>query len=57
METQAQQAVKDGEVHHCPNCQKVQPIELTMFNPDEDSEPSLILCLVCKESIGFIENM
>lgn len=51
------QAVSNGEVHYCNNCKKVQPIELTFFNPDQDSEPSLIVCLVCKESIGFIENL
>lgn len=55
--TTPEQAVKDGEVHYCEHCKKKQPIELTFFNPDEDTEPTLIVCLVCKEAIDFIENM
>jgi hypothetical protein len=55
MEKQAEQAIKDGELQYCKNCDKVQPVELTYFNPDEDIEPTLIVCLVCGESIGFID--
>lgn len=57
MNTQAEQAVVDGEVHYCEHCKKAQPVELTFFNPDEDDEPTLLVCLVCKEAIGFIENL
>lgn len=57
MTQQGEQAVKDGEVHYCPDCKKVQPIELAMFNPDEDTEPTLIVCLICHNAIGFIENL
>lgn len=49
-----EQAIKDGEVHTCPNCKKLQPIELVQFDPDEDKEPDLIRCMVCKEGIMFI---
>ncbi len=55
--TTQEQATKDGEVHYCKNCGKIQPIELTYLNPDEDEEPTLIVCLVCNEGIGFIENL
>lgn len=53
----AEQAVKDGEVHFCPNCKQVQPIELTYYNPDEDVDPTLIVCLICGEPIDFITNI
>lgn len=52
-----EQATKDGELHYCESCKKVQPIFLTCLNPDEDDEPSLIVCHICKEAIGFIENI
>ncbi len=56
--TQAEQAIKDGEVHYCENCKKIQPIELAHYNPDDiTQEPDLIMCLICKDAIGFVENM
>lgn len=51
------QAEQEGNIHYCPHCKKKQPIELTFYNPDEDTEPTLIVCLICREGIGFIENM
>lgn len=57
MSNRTEQAIKDGEVYYCPNCKKVQPIELTYFDPDNNSEPTLIACLICREGIGFIDNL
>ena len=57
MEQKKVEATKNGEVHFCKNCNKVQPVELVFFNPDEDEEPTLLICQVCNEAIGFIENL
>lgn len=57
METKISQAIKEGNIHYCPECKKKQPIDLTKFNPDEDDEPNMIVCLVCGEAIGFIETL
>ena len=51
------QAKFEGNIHYCSFCKKKQPIELTYFNPNEDSEPELIVCLICGGGIGFIDNM
>jgi hypothetical protein len=56
-EKRVNKAIEDGEVHYCKNCNKAQPVELTFFNRDEDTEPTLLVCFICKESIGFIENL
>lgn len=47
----------EGNRHFCSHCNKVQPVELTFFNPDEDTEPTLLVRLVCKEAIDFIEKL
>lgn len=57
MNNQIEQAKKNGEVHFCKHCDQVQPVELTYFDPDKDDEPTLLVCLVCHESIGFIETL
>lgn len=51
------QAIIDCEVHYCENCKQKQPIELVKYDPDSEGEPDLIQCMVCKEAIGFIENL
>lgn len=56
-EAKIKQAQYEGNIHYCPCCKKKQPIELTLYNPDEDEEPTLIVCLICGEGIGFIDNM
>lgn len=38
---------------YCESCKKCRPVKLTFFNPDEDTEPTLLVCEVCNEAIYF----
>ena len=52
-----EEIIKVGEVYYCENCKKVQPVELVFYNPDEDDEEDLLICMICKEEIGFIQQL
>lgn len=52
-----QNAIDSGEVQHCPCCSKVQPITLELLDLDADTEASIIVCMVCKNPIDFIQNL
>ena len=52
-----EQAIYEGNIHYCFHCKKKQPIELTHYDPDEDVEPDLIVCLICGNAIDFIDNL
>lgn len=54
---EAETASKNGETYYCESCKSVQPVELTLFDPDVDTEPNLIVCLTCQNQIGFINNL
>lgn len=56
-EEKIKQAEYEGNIHYCPHCHEKQPIDLVYYNPDDDDEPELIVCLICGEAIGFIDSL